>query len=71
MRAAVDIGWVVVDGEGFVGALGEAVDGVEPTVQVHRPQVCWQKPSGTLGAAPEMALHCPKLFCSNQVAIVQ
>ena len=68
MLAAVDIGWVVVGGEVVVGALGEAVDGA---VQVHRPQVCWQKPSGTLGAAPEMALHCPKLFCSSQAAIVQ
>ena len=71
MPAAVDIGWVVVGGEVVVGALGEAVDGVEPAVQVHRPQACWQKPSGTLGAAPEMASHCPKLFCSSQAAIVQ
>ena len=57
---------VVVDGEGVVGVLGEAVDGVEPAVQVQRPQVCWQKPSGTPGAAPEMALHCPTLLCNKQ-----
>lgn len=59
---------VVVDGE---GVLGEAVDGEEPAVQVQRPQVCWQKPSGTPGAAPEMALHCPKLFCNKQMKSMQ
>lgn len=54
---------VVVDGEGVVGVIEEE-DGL--AVHVQRPQVRWQKPSGTPGAAPEMALHCPKLFCSKQ-----
>lgn len=30
-------------------------DGVDPGEQVQRPQVVWQKPSGTPGAAPEIA----------------
>ena len=60
---------VVVDGEGVVGVL-EDKDGVELAVQGQRPQVFWQKPSGTPGAAPEMALHCPKLFCRKQVAMI-
>lgn len=47
----------IVDG----GEDGE--DGVVPGEQVHRPQVVWQKPSGTPGAAPEIAWHCPRLCC--------
>lgn len=68
---------VVVEGEVVdcdaevlsVGVLEEEVDGVvEPGVQ--RPQVFWQKPSGRPGAAAEIDLHCPKLFCSNKTASV-
>ena len=57
---------VVVDCEGVVGVL-EDEDEAELAVQLQRPQVFWQKPSSTPGAAPEMALHCPKLFCRKQV----
>lgn len=62
---------LVVDDDGVLGVLGEAFPDAEPAVQVQRPQVCWQKPSGTPGAAPEMALHCPKLFCKVQVQSMQ
>ena len=53
----VDVVDVAAAGE----ALGE-VDGPEELLQ--RPHVVWQKPSGRFGAASEIALHWPRLFCS-------
>ena len=45
----------VVDGvvDGVVGGVLGEVD--DPVGQVQRPQVFWQKPSGTLVDAPEIA----------------
>ena len=57
----VEGGDCVVGGDDDVVDDGE--DGVDPGEQVQRPQVVWQKPSGTPGAAPEIAWHCPRLCC--------